>query len=192
MNDAIRMQISAFVDGALPENESELLVRRLCQDAELRQQVAEYYAIGRVMRGELSVPGMAALRERIAGALDESAGQATYDALEPEKRNYLRPLSGFAIAATVAVVALLGIQQLNGVPDADRGVDAVADEAGPAAGYTVPSVYHELHREGARNINARLATLRMLEEELDELDTDAESEDAETGAAPLAPAAGTP
>ena len=42
MNDGIRMQISAYVDGELPENEAELLLRRMSQDAELRQEVAEY------------------------------------------------------------------------------------------------------------------------------------------------------
>ena len=40
MNDAIRMQLSAFVDGELPENEAEMLVRRMSQDVELRQEVA--------------------------------------------------------------------------------------------------------------------------------------------------------
>ena len=64
MNEAIRMQVSAFVDGELPENEAELLVRRLSQDAVLRQQVAEYLAIGRIMRGEYSVQGSDVLRER--------------------------------------------------------------------------------------------------------------------------------
>ena len=66
MNDAIKMQISAFVDGELPQNEAELLLRRLCQDGELRQQAAEYMAVGRIMRGERTVVGMAQLRQRIA------------------------------------------------------------------------------------------------------------------------------
>ena len=51
MNEAIRMQLSAFVDGELPENEAEMLLRRLSQDVELRQQVAEFMAIGRALRG---------------------------------------------------------------------------------------------------------------------------------------------
>ena len=51
MNDAIKTQISAFVDGELPDNESEMLLRRLSQDLELRQQAAEYFAIGRAMQG---------------------------------------------------------------------------------------------------------------------------------------------
>ena len=40
---------SPFVDGELPDNESELLLRRLSQDAALRQQVAEYLEIGRLV-----------------------------------------------------------------------------------------------------------------------------------------------
>ena len=51
MNDALRMQISAFVDGELPENESELLLRRLSQDIELRNLVEDYMRIGQGLRG---------------------------------------------------------------------------------------------------------------------------------------------
>ncbi len=35
MNEGIEMQISAFVDGELPENEAELLLRRMSEDLEL-------------------------------------------------------------------------------------------------------------------------------------------------------------
>ena len=75
MNDGIKMQISAFVDGELPQNEAELLLRRLCQDRELRQQVAEYLAMGRVIRGERSVSGMSTLRGRISASLDDTSLQ---------------------------------------------------------------------------------------------------------------------
>ena len=71
MNDALKMQISAFVDGELPENESELLLRRLSQDISLRQQVAEYIEIGRQIRQDHDVPGISDLRDRIAVALGE-------------------------------------------------------------------------------------------------------------------------
>jgi len=71
MNDALEMQISAFIDGELPENESELLVRRLSQDAAMRQQVARYLEIGRLMRQDREVPGMGELRGSIAAALGD-------------------------------------------------------------------------------------------------------------------------
>ena len=71
MNDAIKMQISAFVDGELPDAEADLLLRRMSQDATLRKQAAEYLEIGRAMRGEAAAPGVDRLQERIAAALDK-------------------------------------------------------------------------------------------------------------------------
>ena len=64
MNDAIRMQLSAYVDGELPENEAELLLRRMSQNVELRREVAEFLAIGRMLRGEPGIAGADRLVER--------------------------------------------------------------------------------------------------------------------------------
>ena len=116
MNEAIKMQLSAFVDGELPENEAELLLRRLSQDAELRQQVSEYLAIGRVMRGEPQVGGIDTLRDRISVALDDGEVVADIEDDLPSSGGFTRPLTGFAVAATVAVVALFGFRQFAG-PD---------------------------------------------------------------------------
>jgi negative regulator of sigma E activity len=111
MNDALRMQISAFVDGELPENENELLLRRLSQDAALRQQVAQYLTIGRLIRRDQEVPRMSELRDRIAAALGEEPVQHHAEVEIPASR-FTRPAVGAAIAATVAVMALLGIRQI--------------------------------------------------------------------------------
>ena len=66
MNEAIRMQISAFVDGELPDSEADLLLRRLSQDAEMRREAADYLEIGRIMRGEPAVRGIERLRQHIS------------------------------------------------------------------------------------------------------------------------------
>ena len=130
------MQISAFVDGELPENESELLLRRLSQDAVMRQQVASYLEIGRLMRRDQAVPGMDNLRGRIAAALgDETIVE------EVEKpavgSTLMTPASGIAVAATVAAIALVGLSQLGG-PTVDGSPDnAVAIDLAPA--YTEPT-----------------------------------------------------
>ena len=79
MNDAIKMQISAFVDGELPENEAELLLRRLSHDHELRQVAASYLAMGRLLRGEHSLVGMERLRARIAAELEDRPVAAELD-----------------------------------------------------------------------------------------------------------------
>lgn len=177
MNDAIRMQISAFVDGELPQNEAELLLRRLCQDGSLRQQAAEFLSMGRAMRGERSVAGMANLRGRISAALDDTTFQEEPDVVSPVRPRFLRPLAGVAIAATVALAALLGLQQVSVGPDAESLPDnaAVAERIDDGA-YTVPSQVDDPLRDyylrhsasssyfGANSINARLVTLQLRED----------------------------
>jgi hypothetical protein len=121
MNDTIKMQISAFVDGELPDNESELLLRRLSQDAELRQAVAHYLEIGRYVRRESEVPEMEHLRGRIAEALGgEAHVPETQDG--PVRNKLVKPIAGFAVAASVALLAILGLQQAGGPSATD--VDA--------------------------------------------------------------------
>ena len=121
MNEAIRMQLSAFVDGELPENEAELLLRRLSQDAELRQQVAEFMAIGRAMRGEVQVGGIDDLRDRVATAIDAAPSSEDHVEDVPVDDRLVRPMAGFAIAATVALVAIFGLGQMSGVEGVVEG-----------------------------------------------------------------------
>ena len=181
MNDAIRMQISAFVDGELPDNEADLLLRRMGQDAELRRKVAEYLAIGRIMRGESRVAGIERLSDRIA---EEIGGRRVDDAAvaaaEPSGRA-IRPLAGIAVAASVALVAIFGLQ-FTDPPDGQGSAPEVAAVAAstPETAYTVPQPvdetllqYYRSHGElsseyGANGINARLVTLRLSEEALEE------------------------
>jgi negative regulator of sigma E activity len=137
MNEALKMQISAFVDGELPDNESELLLRRLSQDASMRQQVAEYLEIGRLVRCDQAVAGMAGLRARISTAIGDEL-LATPQAEAPAVASrFISPASGLAIAAGVAVVALLGLNQVS--TPVDNGVqEAVAIDLAPS--YTEPSL----------------------------------------------------
>jgi sigma-E factor negative regulatory protein RseA len=182
MNEAIRMQVSAFVDGELPDNEADLLVRRLSQDSDLRRQVAEYLAIGRIMRGEYSAQGSDVLRERIAAELDERPLQEPADAaVSDQAPRYVRPVAGVAIAATVALVAIFGLGQVADVEDAIPGVAVVSDEA---VSETVPTMkddelrrYMILHGSELNSFSTRVTSLQIRAEELAE---EAAAEDPET------------
>ena len=173
MNEAIRMQVSAFVDGELPENEADLLVRRLSQDAHLRQQVSEYLAIGRIMRGEYSAQGSDVLRERIAAELDAGPVQEPADPVTANQPSrYARPVAGAAIAATVALVAIFG---LGRVADVDTAVPATAVIADETVSETVPTMSDDelrrfmiLHGDGSNSFSTRVTSLQMRAEELDE------------------------
>ena len=191
MNEAIRTQLSAFVDGELPENEAELLLRRLSQDAELRQQVAEFIAIGRAIRGDSQVTGIDKLRNRVSAVLETapSGGDVADDV--PVDDRLVRPMIGFAIAATVALVAIFGLRQMAGVDD----------QAPQLAGGEEPASYTQqqpediledellrqmrrVHDESAadQSIKSRLTSLGI-SEDLDELESEDE-EDEEDEAAP--------
>lgn len=181
MNEAIRMQVSAFVDGELPDNEADLLVRRLSQDADLRKQVSEYLAIGRIMRGEYSVQGGDGLRERIAAELEERPLQEPADtevAAQPSR--YARPAAGAAIAATVALAAIFGLGQVMDVDNSVDGATVVADET---VSETVPTMndddlrqYMILHGYDSNSFSTRVTSLQIRAEELAE---ETAAEDAE-------------
>jgi len=185
MNEAIRTQLSAFVDGELPENEAELLLRRLSQDAVLRQQVAEFMAIGRAMRGDVQVRGIDSLRERVADEIDVVLPiEAPVDE-PPGPNRLLRPLAGFAIAATVALVAIFGLRQ--NVDSVDGDMPSIADDQAPGA-YTqqLPEeiLEDELLREMRRihnvaasdqSISTRLTGLEIRQQQADEEAADEEA-----------------
>jgi negative regulator of sigma E activity len=174
MNDAIKTQISAFIDGELPDNEAELLLRRMSQDGELRQQAAEYLCMGRAIRGERSVAGIGRLRDRISAALDDKAFLEELDVAVTARSRFIRPLAGVAIAATVALAALLGLQQLSTVPDGrPPAADGAVAENVVDPAYTEPQLADDQLRDyylrhsatssyfGANSINARLVTLEL-------------------------------
>ncbi len=168
MNETIRMQLSAFVDGELPESETELLLRRLGQDAALRAEGAEFIEIGRSMRGEHSVQGVHGLRSRIAAAIDEDSEIPVAIDEPAESRSYAKPVGGMAIAAAVAVVAIIGLQQTGGVDDGATVAGSGTSET-PVTEYVVPPDDPELRefmrmhgeRESELGANGMYVTYRI-------------------------------
>lgn len=137
MNEALRLQVSAYVDGELPDSETELLMRRLSQDQALRELVADYLRIGHLIRRDREVPGVETLRGRIQAALGEQPVEATVPAAAPANR-FLRPVAGLAVASAVAAMALVGLRQLD-VPGGQSGAEDVAAATVAAnPGYTEP------------------------------------------------------
>lgn len=177
MNEAIRMQISAYVDGELPDGEAELLLRRMSQDAELRREAAEFLELGRALRGEASVPGIERLRERVAAALGDKAVENDKTPAEAPPARSLKPLVGVAVAASVALVALVGLQFTQGSGQGDV-VDSTVAEVEADPGYTVPQQIDEQLRQyylshgdssselGANGMSTRFVSLRISEEAL--------------------------
>ena len=90
-------------------------------------------------------------------------------------------MAGFAIAATVALVAIFGLQQLTSVDGIDANINDVVAET--IAFPTQPDAndllrqYELMHgaiasENGANNIRARLTSLELLQENAEESDAD--------------------
>lgn len=185
MNDALKEQISAFVDGELSEHETELLLRRLAQDSDLRDAVSRYMEIGRQLRREPEVPGMANLRGRIAQALDGQEASEVSPG-RPAMVRHVRPVAGVAVAASVAIVALIGLQRGGEVPTTPVDtIQAVADANDIA--YTVPSAMTRFYLKhgattsamGSNDVSSRLVSFEILESGIEQPAPEAEPEDAD-------------
>jgi sigma-E factor negative regulatory protein RseA len=144
MSEQIREQVSAFLDGELPSSETELLLKRLTRDPELRQSFGRYALIGESLRGggsSLSLSFAARVNRSIDG---EPAGPAV-PAARARPLRWWKPIAGTAVAAGVTAVAVVAWQQHAVAP----GVTAVprmvvqnvrlATAAKEPLSYTVPS-----------------------------------------------------
>ena len=139
MSEQIREQVSAFLDGELPSSETELLLKRLTRDAELRESFGRYALIGEAMRGgtpSLMTRGFAA---RVNLAIDGEpvpvAGRATPQTRAPR---WWRPFAGAAVAAGVAAVAVVALQQRAIAAAECRAAQVSAVTTAPSARVRLP------------------------------------------------------
>lgn len=102
MSDLLREQLSALIDGELPGEECELLVKRIGNSAELARSWHAYHLIGDALRNELSAGDAQQLATRVREALTEEARPSV-----PRHRAGLRRWS--TLAAGVAVLGLAGL-----------------------------------------------------------------------------------
>lgn len=128
MSELLNEQVSAGVDDELDPGEAALLLRRLASDAGLRQRWQRYHLISDALKNHLPARLPVNLAARIAEGI---AAQPTLSQRRQPAR-WLRPLAGFAIAASVATVAVLGMRSLHTAVDS-----APADQIASAT--TVPA-----------------------------------------------------
>jgi len=147
MSEQIREQVSAFLDGELPSSETELLLKRLTRDAELRESFGRYALIGESLRGSSRVPLIRGFAERVNGAIDGEPEAATLATVHGRRRRWWRPIAGAAVAASVTAVAVLALQQRAdapamraALPSTPQSHAAVPNEA---ISYTVPAALPE-------------------------------------------------
>lgn len=134
MNELKKEQISAFMDGEAQTDEAAIA---MSQHSELRSTWGRYHLISDCLKQQCPSHIDNELVDRVASAIsDEPAIVA------PNKvvvASFLKPVAGFAIAASVTVVAILGIQQ-------DRSGDqhALAPSPQVAAVNNTPAIPTEI------------------------------------------------
>lgn len=112
MTTQIDEQISAFMDGELHDSEHAAIIERLCRDEESRIRWQRYHLISDTLRNNLPT------------ALDSRFTQSVMNALENEpiifapaalkhRATVKQKITGAAIAASVAAVAVIGVQTMN-------------------------------------------------------------------------------
>lgn len=117
MSDQIREQMSALLDGELPQGEIGLLLRRMERDAALRRAYASYVLTGELLRspgGMTASPGFAA---RVNAALEQDSPMAETAPVPKQQRSarrWLRPVAGVAVAAGAALAAVLLVRPDSG------------------------------------------------------------------------------
>ena len=141
MSDQIREQVSAFLDGELPSSESELLLKRLTRDADLRASFGRYALIGETLRGANRVPMSRGFATRVNRAIDGEAAAAVPQGMRAAQSRWWRPVAGAAVAASVAAVAVVALQQRAVAPGLHSAPPLAAQSAAPAPAKEARSYY---------------------------------------------------
>jgi sigma-E factor negative regulatory protein RseA len=152
MSEQIREQVSAFLDGELPDTETELLLKRLTRDGELRESFGRYALIGEALRGGGSQILTRGFASRVNLAIDGEPAQAVPQAPTTRAHRWWRPLAGVSVAAGVAAVAIVALQQRSISPTGAAPIKIAAVSPMPVQGaagsrealsYTVPAASND-------------------------------------------------
>jgi negative regulator of sigma E activity len=116
MTQTIEEQISAFCDGELPDEELELMLRRLERGKAHRATLARYSLIGELIRGEVIDQRLTCLRSNVTDAVEEDLAihsQLHGSRLRQIGARVVPSIVGGGIAATVAILALLSFNSFD-------------------------------------------------------------------------------
>lgn len=148
MTDPVKEQLSACLDGELPEGELDLLLKRLERDPQLRRAIGDYALVGEALRSQRPVSASAGFAARVSAAIaaEPAAQRKPAPRISPAAAlHWLRPAAGVAIAAGVAAVAVLSFRPTAVQPEllatnrAGETASVPASESIQAPSYTVPT-----------------------------------------------------
>lgn len=149
MSEQIREQVSAFLDGELPNSETELLLKRLTRDQELRESFGRYALIGESVRGGTHARLSQGFPGRVNRAIDGEPPVGDASSVRGRSTVWWRPFAGAAVAAGVAAIAVVALQQRAIAPTVRAALPVTAPGAAsfPGGGST-PTAVRVAQNEG--------------------------------------------
>ncbi|HDP89045.1 MAG TPA: anti-sigma 24 factor [Thioalkalivibrio sp.] len=122
--------LSALVDDEAGDFERRRLTDELINSEDDRGRWSRYHLIGDVMRGDVPAVIDTGFAARVSAAIAEEAMDAQPASLQA--RRMTRPVVGFAMAASVAVATVLGVQGLMGPSEGPTDGAATLSAQAPA------------------------------------------------------------
>jgi len=109
MSEFNNEQLSALLDGEQDSDHTKIL-DKLINDQGMKDTWSRYHLIGDCLRGHLPEKISSHVSTQVSNALRD---EPTILAPPTTKRFNIKPIAGFAIAASVAMVAVFGLQRGN-------------------------------------------------------------------------------
>lgn len=142
MNKEIDEKISALMDGDLSANETGEVINKLCADELLREQWQRLHLVRDVLQGEsptnhlgsdFSAGVMAVLENDETPVLEDNTNVVPVDFAAKQKApkftpSWMRPVAGLAVAASVAMVSVVGLRYFQEPNDAGLALLADAEQ----------------------------------------------------------------
>lgn len=142
--------LSALMDNEATELELRRTLKSVSADKQLAQTWHRYQLAAAAMRRELP-PRMLDISARISEAIDQE------EAVKPSALRFLQPVGKVAVAATVAVVAVLGVRQFQvweqPLLDQAGQVQTAATDTATGPQFQLPAGY-DLPPVSARTVSA--------------------------------------
>ena len=154
MKERNKESLSALLDGEADELEVRRILNQLDNDDELRDKWKNYHLMGSLMRDEKfdSIDLTQGINQALDGVADSSGND---DSFLDEAANgvvskpaWYKPLTSVAVAASVTLAVLLGVQSIG----PDEGIGLASNESQPSGELTASTSSIELSAEDQQQL----------------------------------------
>ncbi len=145
MNEEMKEKLSSLIDDEHDSSALDQTLNKLCNDEEAKAQWARFHLARDVMQREyygrldsdFSTRIRTAIDQEIVYSQDHKVARVDFKASR-KSSNWLRPVGGLALAATVAAVSVMGLRYLQpidpvGTPAVALNAETVEKTKAPAA-----------------------------------------------------------